>query len=132
MNSGFLQRGWIRVLLAVVFGVAATAQAAVAVLASDPPAVTALRAAASVAAGAAAWGIWRETAWAAVATVAYGLLTSTLLFTLGPLLALDVGARSGLHAGAVSVLLFSFASAWYIKRYTRSSPTHRDRASSER
>jgi len=121
MSSSLLRRSWIRTVLAGVFCVTGAAQAAVAVLAADPPVVTALRAAASCAAAAAAWGIWRETAWAAAAALGYGVLTSTMLFALGPLLALDVGARSGLRAGALSVLLFSLASAWYIKRSTQSS-----------
>jgi len=120
MRPTFLQRSWIRILLAAVFGIASAAQATVTVLAADPPIVTALRAAASGAAAAAALGIWRETAWAAAAALAYGVLTSTLLFALGPLLALDAAARSGLRGGAVSVLLFSLASAWYLKRHTRS------------
>ena len=65
---------------------------------------------------AAAVGSWSLKSWAPAAALAYGATTSIMLFALPALLDLEPEARTGIWTGAVGVLLFGVASAWYLRR----------------
>ena len=90
------------------------------VLSNDDPAVLgALQALTAGAALVAALGIWRRARWATSAVIAYGVIAGTMVMLLGPILDLDAEARPGLWVGAAMILVFTAASAWYVRRVTQ-------------
>ena len=126
-----------RVLLAAMFAafaLNALAQVALALTgrSSDPPMLTALQIAIGLAGTVAAWGCWTAARWVPVAALLYGVATAAMLLSLGPLLEVEDEARRGLWTGAVGVMGFSVASAWYLRRLSRggATPSQRDSASS--
>lgn len=120
-TSGTSPRATGRVVLAVLFalfGLNALAQV-VLVLAGrsdDPAALSALQTLVGASGLAAALGSWRGDRWAPLAAVGYGVMTGTMVASLGPLLELDAEARPGLYVGGASVLGFGLFAAWYLRR----------------
>jgi len=115
------RRNWVRIVLAAIFAITALAQGIGTGFGSDTLSAATLRAATAIAAAVTAWGIWRGRRWAAAAAITYGVITAAMLIVLGPMLALPPEARSGMRAGALSVLLFCLATAWYLRRDIRSA-----------
>ena len=114
-------RNWIRIVLTAIFAIIAVAQGIGTGCGGDTLAAPTLRAATAITAAGTAWGIWRRRTWAAAAAVAYGVITAIMLVVLGPMLGLPPEAQSGMRAGAISVLLFCLATAWYLRRDIRSA-----------
>lgn len=121
LRSMFNQRTPGRVAVAIIFGLLslnALLQAGLAAAgrSDDPLVLTLLQVMVGTAAAAAAWATWTGARWGRWAALAYGLVTAGMLMALGPLLALEPEARSGLWLGALVVLLASAAAAWYLHR----------------
>jgi hypothetical protein len=83
--------------------------------ASKPATISLLQLFGGAAAYAAAIGTFRRRPWAWRASIAWGLLTTALLMSLGPLLDLPAEARPGLAISAVSILLLSAGLALYLR-----------------
>lgn len=120
-TSGTSPRATGRIVLAVLFalfGLNALVQVAMVLVgrSDDPAMLSALQTLVGVAGLAAALGSWRGDRWAPFAAVAYGVITGTMVASLGPLLQLEVEARPGLYVGGASVLGFGFVAAWYLRR----------------
>ena len=116
-----MRRSRVRNLIAALFALLAINawwQAVLHVLhrAEDPPEMILLQSAVGAVATAAAWGAWRDAAWAPPAALLYGLVTAGMLVALAPILDLPSEARPGLWSGAALVLLFAVAIAWYLRR----------------
>ena len=62
-----------------------------------------------------AWGGWRGATWTWIAAISYGVVTAAMLTSLPFLLGLVAEERSGIWTGAVVILLFSLACAWYFR-----------------
>lgn len=69
----------------------------------------------------AAYGLWQTTRWAALGLAIYGVVVAALIVSLGPILALDGPARTGLWTGACAMLLLTALAVWYTRRRTLSS-----------
>jgi hypothetical protein len=85
----------------------------------DPAALVMLQTLVGTAGIAAGWGTWRRARWAPAAAVSYGVVTATMLASLGPLLDLDAEAMRGIWIGAGAVLLFGLWAGWYLRRSWR-------------
>jgi len=116
-----MRRSRVRTVLAVLFGfftLNAWVEAALSLFGSsdDPGVLTALQVAIGVAGAFATAGSWRGARWAPVATLVYGAITGGMLAALPFMLGLEAEARRGIWGGAASVVLFSVAAAWYLRR----------------
>jgi len=85
----------------------------------DPPILTGLQFLIGVASVAVAWGSWGGTRWAPLAAIIHGLITGGMLASLGAILGLPADERSRLYVGAVAVILWDFAFAWYLNRIAK-------------
>lgn len=128
MASRFLElpRKPLGLVLSVIFGILALVDSAQVILplllgSDNPPALIALHFGTGAAAAVTCWGSWRRMRWTAIAAVAYGALTATLLFSLPALLHLPPEALAGLRAGAAAILLFASLSAAYFRAEARQS-----------
>ena len=82
----------------------------------DPPLLVALQAAIGIVGTFTTWAIWTGSRWAPAGAALYGVVAGGMLVALPGLLGLDTAARNGIWTGAASVLVFSFVSAWYLRR----------------
>jgi len=109
------------IALAVLFvflGLNALGQAAAKVTgdSDDPVILTVLQTLVGACGLAAAVGCWRAARWTPLAALAYGVVTGGMVASLGPMLDLDPEARRGVVMGGVSILVFSVAIAWWVRR----------------
>jgi hypothetical protein len=71
---------------------------------------------------AAAIGLWRATRWSIGVVVLWGVCTAAFIVALGPILALDAAARSGLWVGAATVLVIALVIAAYARKHVPGAP----------
>jgi hypothetical protein len=64
----------------------------------------------------AAYALWTGKRWAPWALAVAGGATALLVFSLGPLLALDPVAQKGLWSGAGSIAVMTAIGVWYVRR----------------
>lgn len=110
-----------RIVVAAIFlllAINALAQVALVLFGggSDPTLLTMLQVLVGMTALATAWGSWTGARWSPAAAVLYGVMTSSMLAALPRLLRLPAEARFGIVVGAIGVLAFSLAMAWYLRR----------------
>lgn len=104
-------------ILAVLVGLDGLAHAIEAARgAHDPRILLAEHVLVFVSAVVAAVGLWRGSRWSPWALAAFGIITAVLVVSLGPLLALDHGARSGLWTGAATIVVLTAVAVWYANR----------------
>jgi peptidoglycan/LPS O-acetylase OafA/YrhL len=83
----------------------------------EPYAIIAIHCVLFVIASAAAIGLWRARRWSIGAVVLWGVSCAVFIVALGPLLALDSAARSGLWVGAATVLIIALVIAAYARHH---------------
>ena len=110
-----------RIVVAVIFlllAINALAQVGLVLFGqgSDPSPLTMLQVLVGITALAAAWGSWTGARWSPGAAVLYGVVTGAMLAALPRLLDLPAEARGGIVVGAIGVLAYSLAVAWYLRR----------------
>lgn len=83
----------------------------------EPYAIIVIHSLLFVIASAAAIGLWRGRRWSVGAVVLWGVSCAVFIVGLGPLLALDSAARSGLWVGAATVLVIALVIAAYARHH---------------
>lgn len=84
----------------------------------EPPMLMVMQSVNMLLAAATTYGAWTMKRWSALTALGFGITTSTMILSLGPLLALPDEARSGLPMGAAAVLGIAALSAWQLRRIT--------------
>jgi hypothetical protein len=82
----------------------------------DPPALVIENVVVCAVGLAAAYGLWRGLRWAPLVLAVYGVTIAVLIVSLGPLLALQGPARTGLWTGALTLLVVTALAVWYAQR----------------
>ncbi len=85
----------------------------------EPRLLVLLKLLSGAAAYAAAVATVRRRPWAATAALIFGIVTATLILSVGPLVGLDPAARRGLIPGALSMLLIGTGLALYLRSALR-------------
>ncbi|HJU90166.1 MAG TPA: hypothetical protein VJ672_12275 [Gemmatimonadaceae bacterium] len=84
----------------------------------EPPLLNVMQSINLLLAAATAVGAWKMKRWSALTALGYGITTSAMIVSLGPMFSLPTEERSGLLTGAAAVLGIALLSAWHLRRVT--------------